>query len=139
MPRPSRTLFAIVVAGGLLTACGGKDIKPQDLDPNIFPANYKQEIINVMQRTLIDPTNVRDAFVSPPALTQVGTDQRYTACVRSNSRGYDRTYLGSKERVAYFYGGHLNQLIDAKPGQCEKAAYVPFPELEKMCLAEKCA
>jgi len=139
MRRSAGILFLLVLAGGLLTACGSKDIKPQDLDPNIFPANYKEEMISVLQRALIDPTNVREAFVSPPVLTQVGTDQRYTACVRYNARGYNRTYQGSKERIAYFYGGHLNQLVDAKPGQCEKAAYAPFPELEKMCLAEKCA
>ena len=43
---------------------------------------YKQEIPDTLSRTLIDPTNVRDAFVSDPALTPVGKDQRYTACVR---------------------------------------------------------
>ena len=139
MRRSAGTLLLIAIAGGLLAACGSKDIKPQDLDPNILPANYKQEIIGVLQRTLVDPTNVRDAFVSPPVLTQVGSDQRYTACVRYNARDYNRNYAGSKERVAYFYGGHLNQLVEAQAGQCAKAAYAPFPELEKMCLAEKCA
>ena len=139
MRRSARTVLLVVVAGGLLAACGSKDVKPEDLNPNIVPMNYKQEIINVLQHNLIDPTNVREAFISPPVLTQTGTDQRYIACVRYNARGYNRTYLGSKERVAYFYGGHLNQLVDAQPGQCEKAAYVPFPELEKMCLADKCA
>ena len=42
---------------------------------------------------------------------------------------------GSKDRIAYFFGGHLNQLIEASTEQCGNAAYKPFPELEKLCLA----
>ena len=139
MRWPAGTLLLISMAGGLLAACANDKLKPEDLNPNIFPANYKQQIINVMQHALVDPTNVREAFLSPPVLMPIGNEQRYTACVRYNARGYDRTYEGTKERVAYFYGGRINQLVEAKPGQCDKAAYVPFPELEKMCLAEKCA
>ncbi len=42
------------------------------------------------------------------------------------------------ERIAYFYGGHLNQLIEASKEQCGNAAYKPFPELEKVCLGKGC-
>jgi hypothetical protein len=48
-----------------------------------------------------------------------------------------RLYTGVKERVAYFYGGHLNQLVEATQGQCANVVYQPWPELEKYCLAAK--
>ncbi|MGH6980401.1 MAG: hypothetical protein ACREFC_04270 [Stellaceae bacterium] len=119
-----------------LAACGGG--KVPEVDPNIVPANFRQEVLDTLRTTLDDPTNVRDAFISDPALTPVGNDQRYTACVRYNARDLNRTYVGNKERIAYFFGGHLNQLVEADKGQCAKAAYKPFPELEKLCFATKC-
>jgi hypothetical protein len=137
MRLPAGNWFVVVIAGSLLVACADKNIRPQDLDPNIQPVNYKQEMLDGLKRTIDDPTNVRDAFISPPVLTQVGNDQRYTACVRYNSREENR-YVGNRERIAFFYGGHLNQLVEPSAGQCSKAAYQPFPELEHLCLAAKC-
>jgi hypothetical protein len=58
--------------------------------------------------------------------------------VRLDSRDVNRQYTGIKDRMAIFYGGHLNQLIDATKDQCGNAAYRPFPELEKLCQAKKC-
>jgi hypothetical protein len=81
---------------------------------------------------------VREAYISEPALGPIGKDQRYTACVRYNARDAASHYAGSTDRIAYFYGGHLNQLIQASKEQCGNAAYKPFPELEKLCLATKC-
>ena len=89
-------------------------------------------------KALADPVNVRDAYMSDPVLTSTGKDQRYAACVRYNARDAGRRYMGSTDRIAYFYGGHLNQLVEATPEQCGKAAYKPFPELEKLCFAVKC-
>jgi hypothetical protein len=91
-----------------------------------------------MTNTLEDPTNIRDAFISEPALRQAGKEERYVVCVRSDSRNANRNYTGSKDRIGYFYAGHLNQLIDATKEQCGNAAYKPFPELEKLCQAKKC-
>ncbi len=127
--------FALALAG-----CGANDYlgKPKEVEPNIVPTDYKKEMLDTLQHTLTDPTNVRDAFISEPVLGAVGRDQRYLVCVRSNSRGFQREYTGSKDRVAYFFGGHLNQLIDATKEQCGNAAYKPFPELEKMCLGKSC-
>ncbi len=136
------SIAAIAVAVTLTTALGGCASgeylgKPKD-EPNVVPTEYKNEIINTLKVTLIDPTNVKDAYITDPALAPVGTDQRYVVCVRSNSRGYHREYLGSKDRIAYFYAGHLNQLVDAKPEQCANAAYKPFPELQNICLGASC-
>ncbi len=138
MGRPAGNWFLIAIVAGALAGCAG-DKKADEVDPNIFPAQYKQEIIDSLMHVLIDPTNVRDAYITEPALVPVGKDSRYAVCIRSNSRDYHRNYPGSKDRIAYFYGGHLNQLVDATKEQCGNAAYKPYPELEKLCLSEhKC-
>jgi hypothetical protein len=130
----------IPAAALALAGCASGDYlgKPKEVDPNIVPTRYKNEIILNLQQALIDPTNVKDAQITDPFLTQGAKDPRYVVCIRSNSRGYNREYLGSKDRIAYFYGGYLNQLVDAKPEQCAKASYKPFPELEKLCLGASC-
>jgi len=111
---------------------------PPPVDPNLYPTDYKKEILDTMKNTLEVNTNVRDAYISAPVLTQVGTSQRYTACVRSNSRDIEGSYIGPKDRIGYFYGGHLNQLVPATGEQCANAAYQPFPELEHLCQAKEC-
>ena len=129
----------LAVAAGMIAlamaACSSsKDAEP---DPNIVPKDYKLELMNELQRTLDDPTNIRDAFVSEPFLTTASREQRYAVCVRSNSRDINRAYTGSKERIGYFYAGHLNQLIEATADQCAKVAYKPWPELQNICFSEK--
>jgi hypothetical protein len=121
-----------------LIGCSGSSSKQPEENPNVFPADYKSEILLTMTNTLEDPTNIRDAFISEPALRQAGKEERYVVCVRSDSRNANRNYTGSKDRIGYFYAGHLNQLIDATKEQCGNAAYKPFPELEKLCQAKKC-
>ena len=131
-------LCVISVAALAIAACSSSTSKPVEENPNVFPATYKEEILNTMTTSLEDPTNVRDAFISEPALRPVGKEQRYTVCVRSNSRNANMNYMGSTDRIAIFYGGQLNQLVDATKEQCGNAAYKPFPELEKLCQARKC-
>jgi hypothetical protein len=122
----------LCVLGLALAACAANDKK--EADSNIMPSNYKQEILDTLTNTLPDPTNVREAFISEPALTTISKDPHYTVCVRYNGRNANREYMGRMDRIGFFYGGHLNQLVDADQGQCAKAAYKPFPELEKLCL-----
>ena len=121
-----------------LVACSSDAKKNAEPEPNIVPTNYKQEIIDTLTRVLDDPTNVREAFISEPVLRPAGKDERYTVCVRANARNLSRHYTGAKDRIGYFFGGHLNQLVDATKEQCGNAAYRPFPELEKLCLGNKC-
>jgi hypothetical protein len=127
--------FAAVVAMALAACSSSKTPEP---NPNIVPASYKQEILAALTTSLDDPTNLRDAYISDPVLTSTGSNQRYTACVRFNARDADHRYTGSTDRIAYFYAGHLNQLVEATREQCGNASYKPFPELEKLCLANKC-
>jgi len=121
-----------------LVACSSDAKKNAEPEPNIVPTNYKQEIIDTLTRVLDDPTNVREAFISEPVLRPAGKDERYTVCVRANARNLSRHYTGAKDRIGYFFGGHLNQLVDATKEQCGNAPYKPFPELEKFCLGTKC-
>ena len=121
----------------ILAACSS-DKKETEENPNVFPADYKNEILTTMTTMLDDPTNVRSAYISDPILRAAGKDERYIVCVRSDSRNINGQYAGSKDRIAIFYGGHLNQLIDATKEQCGNAAYKPFPELEHLCQAKKC-
>jgi hypothetical protein len=122
---------------GLVACSSGSSKQPEDI-PNVFPADYKNEILNTMTLSLEDPTNIRGAFISEPVLQPAGKDERYTVCVRSDSRNANKNYTGSKDRIGYFYAGHLTQLVDATQEQCGRAAYKPFPELEKLCQAKKC-
>jgi hypothetical protein len=114
---------------------GGKDVP---LEPNLFPAAYKQEILSTMRSLLDYPAKVREAGITEPALRTAGAEQRYVVCVRANISDESGHFSGPKDRIGYFYGGHLNQFIDATPEQCGNAAYKPFPELEQMCAGASC-
>jgi hypothetical protein len=133
----TKTLVLLSAAAMGLAACtGSKEVEPE---PNVLPSNYRQEILDTMMRVLEDPTNVKDAFVTDPFLSVApgGRDARYIVCVKYNPR-VNRQYVGSRERLATFFNGRLNQLVETGLEQCAKAAYKPFPELEKLCLAKKC-
>ena len=134
----SALALALALALSLVLAACSSDKKETEENPNAVPTDYKNEILTTMTATLDDPTNVRNAYISDPILRAAGKDERYTVCVRSDSRDASKQYAGSKDRIAIFYGGHLNQLIDATKEQCGNAAYKPFPELEHLCQAKKC-
>lgn len=137
-----RTGFGVLALAAIsLGACASFSFSkaPPPVAPNIFPSAYRDEILQTLSRDLADPTNVRNAGISDPVLQQVSEqDQRYAVCVRFNPRDISRQYTGDQERIAYFYGGHLNQLVPATNGQCKGAIYKPWLELEKNCQAKKC-
>jgi len=137
MAKITTACLLSVLAMGLI-GCSGSGSKQSEENPNVFPVDYKNEILFTMTTTLENPANVRGAFISEPTLSAAGRDQRYVVCVRSDSRNANNNYTGSKDRIGYFYAGHLNQLIEATKEQCGNAAYKPFPELEKLCQAKKC-
>lgn len=137
MMKVAASALLSALAMGLI-GCSSSNSKQPEENPNVFPADYKNEILLTMTNTLEDPTNVRDAFISEPVLRQAGKEERYVICVRSDSRNANKHYTGSKDRIGYFYAGHLTQLVEASKEQCGSAAYKPFPELEKLCQAKKC-
>jgi hypothetical protein len=107
-------------------------------NPNIAPTNYKKEIVDALRNVFVtnDTASVSSAGISDPVLRP--GDSRYTACVRYTAHGVVPGQIGNAERIAYFHGGRLNQLIPANEGQCDKVAYKPFPELDRLCLGKAC-
>ena len=132
-----RRVAACAAAVALLAAACSSESKKVD-ERNIFPAEYKDEILRAIPELVADPTNIRGAFLSDPVLSS-GATSHYFSCLRFNPRDSNRQYLGSRDQVVHFYGGHINQILDATREDCAGAAMKPFPELEKLCLGTKCA
>ncbi len=93
-------------------------------DPNVFPANYRTEILTLLRQSLQNRGDFRGALISQPVLKPVGDNQHFVACVQLNSNGQVTT------KAAIFLGGRMTQFIDAAPEQCGDAVYEPFKELE---------
>jgi hypothetical protein len=137
MGRCAATLCLLSALAATLAACSS-DSKPDN--PNLFPTDYKKEIIDTLKKLFAsnDTSRVSGAFISDPLLRPVGKDQLYTACVRYTAHGATQGEIGNAVRVAYFYGGHLNQLVPAEKDQCGNVAYKPFLELDKFCVGTGC-
>lgn len=137
MVRCAARLCLLPALAVSLIACSS-DKKQAEENPNVFPADYKNQILTTMTNTLDDPTNIRSGSITDPFIRSTGKVERYVVCVRADTRNLNREYTGIQDRIAYFYGGHINQLVEATKEQCGNAAYKPFPELEKLCQAKKC-
>jgi hypothetical protein len=100
--------------------------------PNLFPAKYKTEVADFLRTYLNNPTKVRDAYISEPALKPSRGETRYIACVRYNPRDPRNRYTGNEEKMAIFWAGRLNQFLDADRDVCAGAVYQRFPEAEAL-------
>jgi hypothetical protein len=80
-----------------------------------------------MRTYLNDPTGVRDAFISEPALRTLEDAERYTVCLRYTARN-----AASKDSLVLFRDGRLDRIVDAAREACKDAAYAPFPELQRL-------
>ncbi len=98
---------------------------------NIFPEKYRAEILAYQKSYLNDPTGVRSAAISQPALRKVGSVERYVVCVRFNAKQPSGGYAGMREHMAIFLAGKLDQMGVTRE-LCKDAAYEPFPELERL-------
>lgn len=101
-------------------------------DANVMPENYRSEILAFLRTYLNDPTKIRTAFISEPALRSTGREERYGVCLRFNARKTDGQYEGARERVVFFLSGKLDAMAEARREQCAGANYQPFPELEAL-------
>jgi len=125
----------------LLAACAQQPAGSAD-DLNAYPTNYKSDILGAMHAYLNDPTGVRDAAISEPALKSMGsgltaTPAHYMVCLRFNAKkdSADKTatdYAGMKVLAAMFIAGRFEQFIETPKELCADAAYAPFPELGKL-------
>lgn len=129
--------LAALALGGCATDVGPSpaELKANWEAQNIFPQNYKTDLLAFLRTYLNDPSHVRGAAVSTPQLKDFGPAQRYMACVRYTERQSDGKYAAAKDGVAMYVSGKLDRFFD-EPRQvrelCKDAALVPFPELEAL-------
>jgi len=96
------------------------------------PISYKADIVAFMRTYLNDPTGVRDAFVSEPALRGLEGGDRYASCLRYTARKSGGQYAASKDSLVLFRDGRLDRIVDNARETCKDAAYQPFRELEQL-------
>ena len=112
-----------------LTGCNSEWIGARDraITANTTPPgpSYKAEVVAFMRTYLNDPTGVRDAFISEPALRTLENADRYTLCLRYTARN-----AASKDSLVVFRDGRFDRVIDTARETCKDAAYQPFPELQ---------
>jgi len=127
----------------MLAACGTNieptqgELKAAWDSTNVPPANYKADIIAFMRTYLNDPSKVRDAAVSPPALKRLPDDpgDRFISCLRYNAKKSDGVYAGNKTGIVVYGSGKLDRFIDTPKiarAVCENVALSPFPELQQL-------
>jgi hypothetical protein len=127
--------LGMALLGPLLGACGHHQLGgDSDNGANAYPANYKSDILGAMHAYLNDPTGIRDAALSEPALKTLGGTTRYTACLKFNAKkNGSNDYAGAKEIVAVFLAGRFDQFIEnTKDNMCAGVTYQPYPELQKL-------
>jgi hypothetical protein len=114
-----------------LGACGhlGADA---DSDINVYPANYKSDIISAMHAYLNNPTGIRDAAISEPALKNSGNVTRYVACLRFTPKKNASEYAAPREIAAVFMAGRFDRFEDMPKEECSGVTYAAFPELQKL-------
>jgi hypothetical protein len=128
-----RQLGAAVAAALALAACSSfVPDKEKPVEENLYPKNYKTAILGRLRDQLPDPKGVRAAFLAEPVLKPRDAITRYIACIRFDAKDERGRYQGNKEYAAFFYGGELTQIVDAPRELCDKSAYQPFPELERL-------
>ena len=130
-------LLAVVLVGGCTTAIGPSEaeLSAQWEQQNVFPQNYKNDLMAFLRTYLNDPTHIHGAAVSQPQRKNVGPGERYVTCVRYNARKSDGKYAGSKDGIAVYVSGKLDRFFDTPKEvseYCKDAKYAPFPELEAL-------
>ena len=75
-----------------------------------------------MHAYLNDPTGIRDAGISEPAIKPVGGIQRYVVCVRFNGKKRGNEYAGVKEVAAVFLVGRFDRFVEKTPDKPQRRA-----------------
>src|SRR3984893_4349308 len=98
-------LAAALALGACTVSRLSVDDGPRPDDPNLWPANYRSEILAMLRVYFPDPTGIRDAGVSEPVLQSVGDANRYVVCLQLNAKKGQGQYAGRKEYAAIFLRG----------------------------------
>ncbi len=132
----------LVIAAGAIAALAACHYEPK-VEENAVPRpeEYKEYFQDYVRNERIDPTGIRDTFISTPAQRTIAPNTiryvicfKYTAKDNTDTRRYDRP----KEVAAIFYDRRVTQYTAPTPELCGQAAYQPFPELQKLCREKAC-
>ena len=121
-------LFGLAFALG---ACG-HNLVPDSEGINVYPTNYKSDILAAMHAYLNNPSGIRDAAISEPVLKSSGNVNRYVACLRFTPKKNVSEYGATREIAAVFMAGRLDQFVDLPKSECNGVAYAAFPELQNL-------
>lgn len=98
----------------------------------LFPNNYRTELLAFFRTYLNDPAGTRDAQMADPVQRQVGGRLRYVSCVRYTPRGMDGAYREPQLRGVMYVDGRLDRVIDDASEVCKGVNFSPFPELSNL-------
>ena len=99
---------------------------------NVAPANARGDVLAFMRAYLNNPSGIKEATASEPALREIGRVRRYIICLRYNARDADGKYTGAKDRMAVYVDGKLDQLVEQPRDLCAGIEQKPFPDLERL-------
>jgi hypothetical protein len=98
---------------------------------NTFPTDYRSQLLRFLRTSFNDP-KFRDASISEPALKPTsGGVSRYVACVRFTDQGGSEAHQHINGKLAIFFRGSVNQLVDADANQCAAVTYKPLVESDQ--------
>lgn len=134
---PGLMLVGMLALGGCTTNLGPtpSELKADWEAQNVYPQNFKADLLAFLRTYLNDPTHVHGASVAQPTLKDYGPGQRYVVCLRYNARDNTGAYMGMKTGAAVYVSARLDNFVDqpkAVQELCKNAVYAPFPELEKL-------
>ena len=120
----SMAVSVAVALGGCATEIGPStsELKAHWDAENVFPQNYRQDLLAFLRTYLNDPSHVRGASVSQPQLKYIGPGDRYVACVRFNARNSDGKYVGIKRRCGDLRVGQARSLLRHPEGRYASSA-----------------
>lgn len=126
------TRWAVLLLAGALAACSsGPRVETKGGESvNVYPDNYKPEVLAFLRNYLNDLSGIRDAGITVPAMRPVGNIERYVVCVRFSARTPGASASG-RDYLAIFLAGKLDQMAPSRE-HCAGATYEPFPELERI-------
>jgi hypothetical protein len=132
---PITALLTAFALGACASGLGERSTEERTADwnaQNVYPANYRAELLAYLRTYLNDPTGIREATISEPALKPAGFGDRYVVCVRFNPKGAGGAYAGAKDHLVIYVGGKLDRYLEVPGESCKAAAYAAFPELERL-------
>ena len=125
----------------MLAGCAGEvgpsaaELKARWEAQNVYPAEYKRDLLAFMRTYLNDPSRIRGASASKPELKSVGQGERFVTCVRYRERKDGGALGPPRDGAATFVSAKLDRFFDTAvevKALCKDAEFEPFPEMEKI-------